>query len=47
MPGKVNEFVEVLEAQDVLQLRAFLGLVNYYNCLLPDPSMVSTAAPTA
>ena len=45
MPGKVNEFVEVLEAQDVLQLRAFLGLVNYY--ILPDPSMVSTAAPTA
>ena len=38
MPGKVKAVVEAPEPRDVSQLRAFLGLVNYYNRFLPNLS---------
>ena len=41
--AKMRAITEVPEPRDVSQLRAFLGLVNYYNHFLPH--LVNTVAP--
>ena len=39
-PSKITAVVEVPNPQDISQLRAFLGLVNYYNRFLPNLASV-------